>query len=74
VNIYRARLTEYAGVGLTGIAFLCVLAAPALAVQPASADATEHNARVAEYLLQSHTGLNEHNARVAEYLMLRHSR
>ena len=31
----------------------------------------EHNARVAEHLLQQRTATSEHNARVAEYLLLR---
>jgi hypothetical protein len=32
---------------------------------------SEHNARVAEHLLQQRTMSGEHNARVAEYLLLR---
>jgi hypothetical protein len=47
--------------------------AMALSSSPgAAAASTEHNARVAEYLLQHRT--SEHrNARVAEYLQLRRS-
>ena len=67
MNAFTTRPTAYAGAGLAGIAFVCVLAAPAFAVP--SAGAAEHNARVAEYLMQSHTGLNEHNARVAENVL-----
>jgi hypothetical protein len=74
VNTYRARLIRCAGAGLAGSALLCLLAAPTYAVSPASAGAPHHNARVAEYLMQTHTGLNDHNARVAEYLLMRHSR
>lgn len=45
------------------------LSAPANAkVSPAP---SEHNARVAEHLLQESAASSEHNARVAEYLLLR---
>jgi hypothetical protein len=44
-------------------AALCALAAAA-----SPAEASDHNARVAEYLLQ-HRDAAHHNARVAEYLL-----
>ena len=53
------------------------LAAPPGSTLPAPANARvsrgagEHNARVAEYLLQQRRTSGEHNARVAEYLLLR---
>jgi hypothetical protein len=53
------------------------LAASPGSTLPASANArvspapSEHNARVAEHLLQQRAASSEHNARVAEYLLLR---
>lgn len=38
-----------------------------------SPSSCEHNARVAEYLLQLHAASSEHNARVAEYLLQLHA-
>jgi hypothetical protein len=67
----RRRL---AGITATTIAAGLLLAAPAQAGRSAPADAPGHNARVAEHLMQSHTGLNEHNARVAEYLQMLQAR
>jgi hypothetical protein len=43
----------------------------ALAAAAAPAEATDHNARVAEYLFQ-HRDANYRNACVAEYLLLQH--
>jgi hypothetical protein len=71
MKITRRRL---AGITATAVAAGLMLATPAHAVPPTPADAPEHNARVAEYLMQAHTGLNEHNARVAEYLLMLPSR
>jgi hypothetical protein len=71
MKITRRRL---AGVTATAVAAGIVLAVPAHAAPSASREAPEHNARVAEYLMQTHTGLNEHNARVADYLRTLHAR
>ena len=62
----RNRQTFHAG--------LAIVAAFAVAVSVssrASAEPTEHNARVAEYLVQLRY-TEHHNARVAEYLLLQH--
>jgi hypothetical protein len=70
------RSTHRRLTGITAAAFAAgvVLAVPAHAAPPAPRTAPQHNARVAEYLMQAHTGLNEHNARVAEYLLMLHAR
>jgi hypothetical protein len=53
------------------------MSAPPGSTLPAPANAkgspapSEHNARVAEHLLQQRAASSEHNARVAEYLLLR---
>ena len=55
------------------VRFLAVAATSIIltaAATPAQAtEATDHNARVAEYLLLQHPAAAYHNARVAEYLL-----
>jgi hypothetical protein len=60
------RRRRSAGITATAVAAGLVLAVPAHAVPPAPREAPVHNARVAEYLMQTHTGLDAHNARVTE--------
>ncbi len=73
-----------AGAIIGAAAFLAVavtasaaMAAPRGGTLPASVNAwaspaaSQHNARVAEYLLQQRKVSNEHNACVADYLLLR---
>jgi hypothetical protein len=74
----RVRLLVGAAAFLTvaGAASAATATPPGVTL-PTSANArlspasSEHNARVAEYLLQRRVTSNEHNARVAEYLLLR---
>ena len=70
----RITRRRSAGITATVVAAGLLLAAPAQAGPPGPPDAPEHNARVAEYLMQTHTELKEHNARVAEYLLMLHAR
>jgi invasion protein IalB len=80
----RRTLVRRRGVGvIVGAAALFTVAVTASAAMAAPPDGTlpaslnawaspatsEHNARVAEYLLQQRMTANEHNARVAEYLL-----
>jgi len=62
-----------AAIAATAIAAGLMLAVPAQAARPAPAEAPEHNARVAEYLMQTQSAMSEHNARVAEYQWTRHA-
>ena len=75
---YRVRRVVGAAVflALAGAAS-AAMAAPSgsTLVAPANAKVSpapgEHNARVAEHLLQQRAASSEHNARVAEYLLFR---
>jgi hypothetical protein len=69
-----AHRRRSAGIIATALAAGLLLAAPAQAGRSAPVGTPVHNARVAEYLMQSHTGLNQHNARVAEHLLMLHAR
>jgi hypothetical protein len=66
MKITRRRLSV--GITATTLAAGLLLAVPAHSAPAAPRQAPEHNARVAEYLMQTHLGTDEHNARVADYL------
>ena len=59
--------------GAAAVLTLIATAPPAGAttadVAPGASDPSEHNARVAEYLLMQDLASREHNARVAEHAM-----
>jgi hypothetical protein len=61
--LFRGGPARFFGIAATVVAFAAAVPA---------ADAADHNARVAEYLLLQHGDAGDRNAVVDEYLLLQH--